>query len=180
MDLKGKKIEKYLYPQKDILSKRAMQSTIISSSEDKWHIEPCDLDGQILHCLIPRKYRQQLDFIISANIPDDIAKKSIITMIEQESIYKNYQLEILSVEQISNDENDDENDNLYKVILIGIPNEIISKMLSNNMRSCIFYIGFSENIKEFTFLSEAPLDKKIAMTDREGNAILYKTGLLEF
>jgi hypothetical protein len=149
-------------------------SKIIDSLGSKWHIEPEDLSGQILHCLMPHQCRQQVTISLSASIPEDQANSMLLKALSKMDDHQHK--EIIEI-VISIDENDT-NKKIYQLTFICIPNELISKMLSNNINKCIFYIGYSENTRSYTFLDKHPYDKDLAKVNIAGKELPYMSKMV--
>ena len=156
------------------ISSNSPSSQIIDSLGSRWHIEPEDLSEQVLHCLMPRDCRQYLAISLPALIPEDEAKTILSNFLSERD--NNQYREIIQISS-SMDEKDSTK-KIYKLTMIIVPFELILKMYNQNINKCIFYIGFSENTKSYTFLNNPPHDKDLAKVNRVGKELPYKTNLI--
>ena len=151
-------------------------SQIIDSLGSRWYIEPKDLSEEVLHCLMPHPCRQQVAFSLPASIPEDHGKRILLkNLSEMEEEQHN---EIIEIEIITDES--DSSKKIYNFTYICILNQLIFKMLSNNINKCIFYIGHSENTHAYTFLDKPPYDKDLAKVNRAGKELPYMSKMLTF
>ena len=66
----------------------------------------------------------------------------------------------------------------YTVIFLNIPNELIGKLRGVGVKRCIFYVGYSENTKEFPVLDGVPQLQDIAHINRNGQRSPYQSEII--
>ncbi len=127
--------------------------------------------GDIVYCLLPRMCREA--FIIT--LPSSVSKEKLtnaITKTLEESMPTSC-IFILSINKITqtNDTNS------YNIVFLNIHKQLINKLYLAGIKIANFYVGYSENNKEYPLLSDPPEDEKIAKYNRENVAMPYKASI---
>ena len=131
-----------------------------------------DLSNMICHILAPRNIRNNVKISLPSHVPPS-SLCSVISPALKQTMDSSY-IEILEITQGL----PSENNTTYTVIFLNIPNELIDKLRYNGIKKCIFYVGLSENVKEFPVLDTAPPIDILAITNREGNPSLYMSKII--
>ena len=66
----------------------------------------------------------------------------------------------------------------YKITTLSIHDQIIGGIRSNNIKQCIFYVGFSKNNREFLILNAEPHDKEIVKFNYKEEPVPYQTEII--
>ena len=62
----------------------------------------------------------------------------------------------------------------YKIVFLKVLKELVNGLYLSGVRTANFYVGYSENTKEYPLLTGPPEDDKIAKCDRENVNIPYQ------
>jgi len=62
---------------------------------------------------------------------------------------------------------------VYSIVFLCVPKEITEKLQAGGVTNIKFYVGLSENEREYVILDNIPLSSHIATHDIEGNALPY-------
>lgn len=148
-------------------------TTIPSQENDNSSVEHIKntIRSDIVHCLLPRMSREA--FIIT--LPSNISREQLSSAITKtlEKSMPTSCIFILCINKIT--ETNDTNG--YNVIFLNIHKQLINKLYLAGIKIANFYVGYSENNKEYPLLSEPPHDDKIAKCNRENVAMPYKASI---
>lgn len=154
-----------------------------------------DTEDPVYHVLMPRNTRM----LVGVRLPSRLSYDEICSVMQKslQEVSKEHFIELLSIKPVlSNkldspydedepnlddiDDIDDPENCIYDILYMTIPNKLIEKLSNLNMLRCIFYIGLSENQKEFKVLDDIPLDKDLALKSRQGMSYPYKSRQMKF
>jgi hypothetical protein len=130
---------------------------------------------QVYHCLCPRGWRT----VLAISVPDTIDKQNMITTVlpqmiqESAPTYLNIILKTECGPHITKPSY-----TTYKITTLSIHDQIIGGMRSNNIKQCIFYVGFSKNNREFLILNAEPHDKEIVKFNYKEEPVPYQTEII--
>lgn len=148
-------------------------TTIPSQENDNSSVEHIKntIRSDIVHCLLPRMCRESLIITVPLIISKEKLTNTITKTLEESmptsSIF------ILCINKIT--ETNDTNS--YNIVFLNIHKELINKLYLAGIKIANFYVGYSENNKEYPLLSEPPHDDKIAKCNRENVAMPYKASI---
>ena len=136
----------------------------------------CDIFNQILHIITPRNTRNAIEISLPSSVPPDALISAISPALKK--TMDSSHIEILEVTQREPESGDEPDKTSYIVIFLIIPNEIINNLRGLGVKNCIFYVGLSENKREFPVMAEAPELHRIAHLNREGQPSPYKSEII--
>ena len=126
----------------------------------------------IFHILTPRTSRNKFNISVSSQIPEELMHMTIKQNIKytMESSY----VGVLEINTI----NTDTDNTTYEVIYITIPNELIRKLYNAGVKNCRFYIGLSEDERQYSILNGPPTDDQIALTTYDNSPCTYMSNII--
>lgn len=137
-----------------------------------------DFSNQIFHVLMPRNTRTGLVISVPSYVLSEDMHSAIVHSLKD--TYDSAYIEILKITQMEPESGDEPDKTSYEVIFMTVPNQLIDKLHGAGVKNCIFYIGLSENNKEFPVMNGMPLSHDLALTNREGTLCPYMSKLITF
>jgi hypothetical protein len=121
-------------------------------------------------CLLPRNCRQGM----SISIPQDVPTERFLHIIEKslEEQMPTNNIWVMSIEQ-DTDETDQETRYVYSVVYLCVPKQLTDKLRTGGFTNVQFYVGLSENEREYSILDGIPLNSQVATHNREGMSYPY-------
>ena len=148
-------------------------TTIPSQVNDNSSVEHIKntIRSDIVHCLLPRMCRESIIITLPSTISKEKLSNAITKTLEESmptsSIF------ILCMNKIT--ETNDTNS--YNIVFLNIYKQLINKLYLAGIKIVNFYVGYSENNKEYPLLSDPPHDEKIAKCNRENITMPYKASI---
>ena len=132
-----------------------------------------------MHCLCPRQSKYRFIMTVSSLDSKDIMVNEVIpnALRAMDNREGNRYSIILQITHSVNLEDSTSTD--FYVIFMSISREVIDALRANNIKKCIFYVGLSGNVLKYSIFNKRPLDKDLAMVDRESVSCPYHTAVIE-
>ena len=138
-------------------SQNLSNHTYTSSAKDIEKI----IHGDTVYCLVPRLCRESFAITVPNSTNKETISKTVIDTLERQ--IPNCCIYILSFDII----NETAETISYNVIFLQILKELINKLFLAEIKIVNFYVGYSENAKEYPLLNSPPSEKHIAKCNKK-------------
>lgn len=161
--------EDHLLPEKHTMVTITREAPTVTFSE-KNNVE------FLFHVVVPETLRYRYTIPIPCEFSECKAKSGIISSLE-----KQFNSRIIPLKFCTNGIIED--DKLYCIVFLSIPEELISNMVKKSIQKCIFYVGKAKttnntNHTEFQVLTERPLSMDLSKYYRDMTYAVFKSEII--
>ena len=136
--------------------------------------EPIDSEN-VHHCLCPRSVRTAIEISVPNTVDETYMINTVIPESTKELTPNSCNI-ILKIECVSCSK--DPTYKIYKTTMMTIPNQVLDGLRSNNIKQCVFYVGFSKDKRKFPILNKKPYDKDLAKFNYNDDSIPYQSEII--